>query len=169
MSNLSVISKVYFPRLVVPLAAACVGVVDFCIAFSVLVVLMIAYGIAPTVMAFTLPLYMRLALASALSIGLWLAAIAVKFRDVGYGIGYLLQVVFFLCPVFYPAKLAAPWDKIYRLNPMANVVEGFRWALTGVGSPHLDMTLISAAIVAVLLVSGLYVFRRVERTIVDWV
>lgn len=170
VSNLGVISKVYFPRLLVPLAAACAGVVDFAVAFFVLIVLMLVYGLTPTVAVLTLPLFVLLAVGAALAIGLWLAALAVKFRDVGYGVNYVVQALFFLCPVFYSAKIIPErYRWVYRLNPMTNVIEGFRWALFGRGIAPDMMAWISVALVAAFLVSGAYVFRRTERTVVDYI
>ena len=170
VTNLPVITKVYFPRLLVPLSAAFVGAVDFCIALLVLLALMLAYGVAPGPMIAVLPLYLVLTLATALAVGLWLAAVAVKFRDVNYGIGYILLLWMFASPVFYPARLVSPpWRHLYELNPMVHVIEGFRWAIFGSGQAPSPMLAVSAGLVLVFLVAGAWVFRRTDRAIVDYV
>jgi len=170
VANLNVITKVYFPRLLVPMASVFVGLFDLCISIGILLGIMAVYGYAPTTGALLLPMYVLLALATALAIGLWLAVLAVKFRDVRYGITLGLQIWMFLTPVIYPVSLVPEaWQTLYRLNPMAGVVEGFRWALLGTGHPPDWVLAASAGIVLLLVVSGAYLFRRTERTIVDHV
>jgi len=126
------ITKVYFPRLVIPIAAILPGLVDFAIAFVVFLGMMAYYGIAPTWAALTLPLFLLLALATALAAGLWLSALNVQYRDVRYTLTFLVQFWLFVTPIAYPSSLVPEkWRLLYGLNPMAGVVEGFRWALLG--------------------------------------
>jgi lipopolysaccharide transport system permease protein len=168
VTNMGVISKVYFPRLVVPVSNACAGLVDFFMSFLILVGMMLFYGYMPGTKMLLLPLYLALAVTSALAVGLWLATLAVKFRDVAYGVEHMLQVVMYLTPVVYPASMVPEkWRTLYLLNPMAQVVEGFRWAMLGAGQPPDMVTLAVCGIVLVLLASGAQVFCRTERTIVD--
>jgi len=183
VSNMNLISKVYFPRLIIPLSAALGGLIDFCFSLVVLVGMMLAFGYTPQITIILLPFYLALALATALAIGLWLAALAVKFRDVSFGINYFIQLLLYACPVIYPmSSIPARWATIYKLNPMAHVVEGCRWAIFGavrvgesegtaatqiVGHPPEPMLAVAAALVFLALISGAYHFRRTERTIVD--
>lgn len=168
VSSASLITKVYFPRLVIPIAATGAGLVDFAIAFVILVGMMLFYRIVPTAAVITLPAFMLLSTATALSMGLWLSALNVRYRDVGYVIPFLVQVWLFASPVAYPTTLLPErWRALYGLNPMAGVVEGFRWALLGTeGVPGL-MLVISALVVMLVLVSGLFYFRRMEKTFAD--
>ena len=164
----NVISKVYFPRLTVPVAAVLAPAVDFLLAFVVLLALLIVYGIVPGIGILALPLYTLLALLAALSIGIWLSALNVKYRDVGYVVPFLLQIWLFVTPVAYSSSIVPEeWRALYGLNPMAGVIDGFRWALFTEGSPPITTTLTSAAVVAVLLVSGLVHFRRTESQFAD--
>ncbi len=164
----NLITKIYFPRLVIPIAAVLGGLPDFAISFAVLLVLMAIYGIAPTLAILTIPLFILLAVATALAAGLWLSALNVKYRDVRYTIPFLAQFWLFLTPVAYPSSLVpARWRVLFGLNPMAGVVEGFRWALLGEKEAPGPMVIVSVAIVAVLLVTGLYYFRRLEATFAD--
>ena len=168
VGNQNLITRVYFPRLVIPLAAVLSGVVDFAVAFVVLLGMMVYYGIVPTSAAATLPLFLFLVLATALGVGLWLSALNVQYRDVRYTIPFLTQIWLFASPVAYPAKLVPEtWRAVYSLNPMAGVVEGFRWALLGTASPPGPLLAVSVAAVLALLVSGLYYFRRMEKTFAD--
>jgi lipopolysaccharide transport system permease protein len=166
--NLNLISKVYFPRLVMPISTAATGLLDFAIAFIVLAGMMVGYRVAPQAAAAFLPLYLLLALAAALAVGLWLAAVAVRFRDVAYGVTYLMQIWMF-ATVLYPGDHvpAGIWRTLYRLNPMQTVVEGFRWGLFGRGHGPDLIQGISVLLVILFLVSGGYVFRRTERSVVD--
>jgi lipopolysaccharide transport system permease protein len=170
VGSANLIRKVYFPRLVIPVSAAAGGVVDFLLSFGVLVAMMAAYGVAPTVrMAWVAPLA-GLALVSALGAGLWLAALNVQFRDVRYVVPFLAQFWMFCTPVVYSSsRLPEPWKTVYGLNPMAGVVEGFRWALLGSGPAPGPMVAASAAAAALMLVSGAFYFRRVERKFADLV
>jgi len=164
----NLITKVYFPRLVIPVAAVLGGLVDFGVSFVVLLLLMIGYGITPTIAVLTIPLFIVLAIATALAVGLWLAALNVKYRDVRYTIPFLTQFWLFLTPVAYSSSLVpAKWRAIYGLNPMAGVVEGFRWALLGRKEAPGLMLAVSVIIVAALLTGGLYYFRRTEASFAD--
>ena len=168
VSNQNLITKVYFPRLVIPIAAVLAGLVDFAIAFVVLLGLMLYYGIVPTAAVALLPLFMVLAVTTALAVGLWLSALNVKFRDVRYTIPFLTQFWMFATPVAYPSSLVPePWRALYGLNPMAGVVEGFRWALLGKAQGPGPLLAVSVAAVVVLLVGGLMYFRRTESTFAD--
>jgi lipopolysaccharide transport system permease protein len=162
------ISKVYFPRLIVPLSTVIVGVVDFIFAFGVLLGLMAYYGTWPPLTALLLPAFMLLAIATAFAAGLWLSMLNVQYRDVQYTIPFLTQIWFFLTPVAYSSVLIPPrYDILYHLNPMTTVVEGFRWALLGVPPEFGIPTIASAFAVVALLVGGLFYFRRAEKTFVD--
>jgi len=168
VANERLVSKIYFPRLVIPIAAVLAGLVDFAIAFSVLIVLMMQYGIAPTWTIFTLPAFVLLAILTALAVGLWLSALNVQYRDVRYTVGFLTQIWLFLSPVAYPSSLVpARWRPLYGLNPMAGVVEGFRWALVGKTPAPGAMLAVSVMMVLFLLVGGLFYFRRMENSFAD--
>jgi lipopolysaccharide transport system permease protein len=162
------ITKVYFPRLIIPIAPLFVGLVDFGIAFVVLLGLMLWYGIAPGVAILTVPLFLLLAVLSALAVGMWLSALNVEYRDVRYTIPFLTQLWLFATPVAYPSSLLPePWRSLYGLNPMAGVVEGFRWALLGRTSAPGPLIAVSVAAVLVLLAGGLWYFTRMEQTFAD--
>jgi lipopolysaccharide transport system permease protein len=168
VANERLITKVYFPRLVIPLAAVLTGLVDFAIAFLVLLGLMGYYRIFPGMAIVTLPLFLLLAVSTALGVGLWLSALSVQYRDVRYTIAFLTQLWLFATPVAYPASLVpGRWRAIFGLNPMVGVVEGFRWALLGTGQAPGSMLAVSATVVAVTLIGGLYYFRRMEKTFAD--
>ena len=168
VGNQNLITKVYFPRLVIPISATLTGLVDFAISFCVLLGLLNYYHITPTKAVVWLPAFLLLALGTALSVGLWLSALNVRFRDVRYTIPFLAQFWMFATPVAYPSTLVPePWRKWYGLNPMAGVVEGFRWALLG-KSPGPGLMLgVSLAAVVLLLTGGLIYFRRTESTFAD--
>lgn len=166
----NLITKVYFPRLVIPIAAVLAGLVDFAIAFVVLLGLMSYYGIVPTMAVVFLPAFVALAVVTALAVGLWLSALNVNYRDVRYTVPFITQIWLFLTPVAYPSSLVPErWRALLGLNPMAGVVEGFRWALLGHEHAPGPMLAVSAAAVAIILVSGLIYFRRTESTIADFV
>jgi lipopolysaccharide transport system permease protein len=168
VANQQLITKVYFPRLVIPISATLSGLVDFIVAFIVLVGMMFYYKIVPTAAVFTLPLFLLLAIATALAVGLWLSALNVKYRDVRYTIPFLTQFWLFATPIAYSSSLVPKWVRpFYGLNPMAGVVEGFRWALLGKKEGPGPLVLVSALAVAVLLVGGLVYFRRMEKTFAD--
>jgi lipopolysaccharide transport system permease protein len=166
--NSNLITKVYFPRLVIPISAVAAGLVDFVISFVVLLGLMLYYKITLTWMIFTIPLFVLLAVLTALAVSLWLAALNVQYRDVQYMIPFLIQAWMYASPVAYSAGLipTGPWRIVYGLNPLAGVIQGFRWALLG-GNPPNELMVISVVMVLLLLVSGLYYFRRMERTFAD--
>jgi len=164
----NLIKKVYFPRLVVPVASVLAGLVDFAISFVVLIGLMAYYGIRPTPAVALLPLFILLAVASALSVGLWLSALNVQFRDVRYTIPFLTQFWMFVTPVVYPSSLVPEkWRSLFGLNPMAGVVEGFRWALLGKSTSPGPLLWVSIAAVLALLIGGLIYFRRMESIFAD--
>lgn len=163
-----VITKVYFPRLIFPLASVIAGLVDFAIAFVVLLGMMIYYGIVPGRAMVTLPLFVVLAVAAALSVGLWLSALNVKYRDVRYTIPFLTQLWLFVTPVAYSSSLVPPgWKMLYGLNPMVGVVDGFRWALLGKSPPPGSMLIVSIVATLLLLAGGLLYFRRMEKDFPD--
>ncbi len=168
VSNQQLITKVYFPRLVMPISAVLSGLVDFGIAFVVLLGMMVYYGIVPSAAVLTLPVFLVLAVATALAIGLWLSALNVQYRDVRHTIPFLTQFWFFATPIAYASSLVPErWRAVYGLNPMAGVVEGFRWALLGkVGAPG-ALIVVSALVVAILLVGGVVYFRHMEQTFAD--
>ena len=164
------ITKIYFPRMILPLSSVLAGVVDFLIAFAVLLGMMVFYRIYPTSQVWTLPLFLLLTLVTAVGVGLWLSALNVMYRDVGYILPFLTQVWLFLTPIAYPTSIVPPqWQALYAVNPMTGVVEGFRWALLGTGQPPGMMTGVSALVAVVLLVSGMFYFRRMERRFADMV
>lgn len=168
VNNRDLITKVYFPRLIIPTSSIVAGLVDFCLAFLVLIGMMFYYGMVPTSAIITLPLFTLLAVATALAVSLWLSALNVQYRDVRYTIPFLTQFWLFMTPIAYPSSLVPEkWRFIYGLNPMAGVVEGFRWALLGKSSDTGQLVSVSVIIVIVLLVGGLIYFRRMERTFAD--
>ena len=168
VANEHLITKVYFPRLVVPIAAVLGGVVDFAVAFVILLLMMLYYGIVPTWAIVTLPGFILLAIMTALGVGLWLSALNVQYRDVRYTIGFLIQFWLFATPVAYPSSIVPErWRPLYGLNPMAGVVEGFRWALLGKSEPPGALLAVSVAVVILILVGGLYYFRRMEQEFAD--
>jgi len=165
-----VITKVYFPRIILPLAAVLSGLVDFGIAFIILIGMMLFYGILPTLAVLWLPFLMLLAVATAFGIGLWLSALNAIYRDVRYAVPFLIQFWMFASPVAYPSSLVPErWQWLYGLNPMAGVIEGFRWALTGQGQPPQSLFAVSVLAVFLVLLGGLIYFRRMEGTIADLV
>ena len=165
-SNL--IKKIYFPRLAIPIGTVCAGMIDFGLAFSVLLVLEFSYHIHPTRNILWLPLFVLLALVTALGVGLWLSAFNVKYRDVKYVVPFFTQVWMFMTPIAYPSSLlSGKWRMVYSLNPMAGVVEAFRWALLGSKTAPGAMIAISSAAAISLLVGGAYYFRRMEKTFAD--
>ena len=167
VANERLITKVYFPRLVVPMSAVLGGLVDFAVAFVILLVMMFYYGIVPTWAIVALPAFILLAIMTALGVGLWLSALNVKYRDVRYTINFLIQFWLFATPVAYPSSLVPErWRALYGLNPMAGVVDGFRWALLGKQPPG-AMLAVSVGVVVAILIGGLYYFRRMEQEFAD--
>jgi lipopolysaccharide transport system permease protein len=168
VSNQHVITKVFFPRLVLPLAAMCSPLVDFCIGLIVMIVLTLSFGIRPSAAVLLLPALIVLAMFTALSVGLWTSALNALYRDVSSVIPFAVQFWMLASPVAYPSSLVPRrWRALYGLNPMAGVIDGFRWALTGHGQPPGPMILVSATMVVILLVGGLIFFQRMEGTIAD--
>jgi len=168
VENQHVITKVYFPRLILPLSAVVSGLVDFAISFVVLVFVTLGFRIIPGTAVLWLPVFLVLAVATALGVGLWLSALNALYRDVRYITGFLIQFWMLASPVVYPSSMVPQrWRWLYGLNPMSGVIEGFRWALTGHGQPPGLLQLVSAVMVMVLLASGLIFFQRMESTIVD--
>jgi lipopolysaccharide transport system permease protein len=168
VGSANLITKVYFPRLVVPLSATIAGLLDFAIAFVLLIAMMIFYGIMPTSAMWALPVFLLLAVATALGVGLWLSALNVQYRDFRYTIPFLTQFWLFASPVAYPSSLVPEqWRVLYGLNPMAGVIEGFRWALLSTGSGPGPKLAVSMLVTIVFLISGAYYFRRMEKTFAD--
>ena len=165
--NERLITKIYFPRLVIPLASVLAGLVDFSIALPLVAGMMLWYHRTPSWVVLTLPFFMILALATALGVGLWLAALNVQYRDVRYTLAFIVQFWLFASPVAYSATLVpVRWRLWYGLNPMAGVIQGFRWALLGAPAPG-AMLAVSTVVVMMVLIGGLYYFRRMERTFAD--
>jgi len=163
-----VITKVYFPRLVLPLAAVLSGLLDFAVSFVVFLAMMLYYRIAPGAAILMLPAFVLLAVLTALGVGLWLSALNAIYRDVRYVLPFLVQFWMFASPVAYPSSLVPErWRWLYGLNPMAGVIEGFRWALTGHGEPPNLMLAASTAAVLLVLGGGLVYFRAMESTVAD--
>ena len=170
VSNRAMLTKIYFPRMVIPLASVFSSLADFLIAFVVMLGLMFYYQIAPTSNIWTLPLFLLLAVITALGVGLWLSAMNVLYRDIGYMIPYITQLWFYLTPIVYSAsEVPEEWQFFYALNPMVGVVEGFRWALLGTSDAPSPMIGVSAVIALIVFISGMYYFRRMERTFADMV
>jgi len=168
VANERLVTKVYFPRLVVPLSAVTASLVDCVVALLVLIPILAYYRIAPTMAILTLPLFILLAVLIALGAGLWLSALNVQYRDVRYTVGFLVQLCFFVSPVAYSSSVVPErWRAWYALNPMVGVIEGFRWSVLGGGEAPGHLLLVSVAATAVILVSGLYYFRRMEDSFAD--
>ena len=164
----NMLKKIYFPRLALPIATVLAGVVDFVLAFVVLLGIMLYYGLVPTVNIIWLPFFALLALITSIGVSLWLAAMNVQFRDVRYTIPFLTQAWLFVTPIAYPSSLLPePWRTVYGLNPMAGVVEGFRWALLGTDTAPGLMMIVSSVVALILLVSGAFYFRRMEQNFAD--
>jgi lipopolysaccharide transport system permease protein len=167
ITNANIMTKVYFPRLIMPLSGILSPLVDFVFSFSILIVMMAWFGFIPTLNIVFLPLFILLALATSLGIGLWLSALNVQYRDFQYTIPFLIQLGLFASPVVYPASLVPESVRfLYGLNPMAGVIEGFRWALLGTAMPG-AMILVSVGMVVILLVSGAFYFRKMEQYYAD--
>src|ERR1700682_4683807 len=168
VENQRVVTKVFFPRVILPLSAVLSGLLDLGISFLMFIVLMLYYRIHFAWTILLLPLFLLLAVATALGVGLWLSALNALYRDVRYVTPFLVQFWMLASPVAYPSSLVpARWRWLYGLNPMSGVIEGFRWALTGHGQPLGVLQLVSAGIVVVLLAGGLIFFQRMEGTVAD--
>ena len=168
-SNTNMVTKVYFPKLILPMASVLAGLVDFAIAFVILFGLMFYYHVTPSWTAlWAVPVFLLLSVITALGVALWLSAINVQYRDVGYALPFITQFWMFLTPVAYSSSvISEKWQIVYALNPMAGVVNGFRWALLGSGNPPDILVAISAGIALVVLFTGLIYFRNMERTFAD--
>jgi lipopolysaccharide transport system permease protein len=168
-ANHNMVTKVYFPRLVLPLASVLAGLVDFAIAFLILIAMMVYYRTVPSWTAlWAVPAFLLLAIVTALGVALWLSAINVQYRDVNYALPFLTQFWLFITPVAYSSKVISDkWQLIYSLNPMAGVVNGFRWALLGSGTGPGPELAVSAGIALLILFGGLFYFRSMERTFAD--
>ena len=168
VGNSHLITKVYFPRLIIPLSSVLSGLVDFSIAFTILLAMMFYYQIIPTLAALLLPFLILMAMATALGVGLWFSALNVLYRDIRYAISFLVQFWFFATPVVYPSNLVpGKWRVLYSLNPMAGVVEGFREALLGKGQLDCPMFMVSIAVVVFLVITGTFYFQRMEKGFAD--
>lgn len=169
--NSNLLTKIYFPRLIIPFSSVAAGLVDFFFSFVILVGLMLFYGVPFTLRLLWLPVLLLLALLAALAVGLWLSALNVQYRDVQHMVPFLLTAWMYASPVVYPLdaiNVSQFWRMMYALNPMVGVIQGFRWSLFGTNPPDMVM-LVSAAVVLVLFVSGLFYFRRMERTFADMI
>jgi lipopolysaccharide transport system permease protein len=167
VANANIMTKVYFPRLVMPISGILSPLVDFVVSISILVVMMIYYGFVPTINVVFLPLFILLALATSLGVGLWLSTLNVKYRDFQYTVPFIIQLWMYASPVVYPASMIPESIRfLYGLNPMVGVIEGFRWALLGSPMPG-SIILVSVCMVAVLLISGMFYFRRMEQYYAD--
>lgn len=168
VGSANLIKKVYFPRLLIPLATVCSGVVDFLLAFAVLIVMMFYFGVVPTLNILWLPLFLLLALITSLGVGLWLSALNVEYRDVRFVVPFITQFWMFATPIVYPSSLLSePWRTLYGINPMVGVVESFRWALLGTDSAPGPIIAVSSLTALALLIGGAYYFRRMEKTFAD--
>jgi len=168
VADAQLVSKIFFPRLLLPIAGTISGVIDFFISLGLFLGLMVWYGFVVTWWLLTLPLFLMLALLTALAVGLWVSALNVRYRDVTYTIPFLIQVWMFASPVIYPVSMIPEkYRSLYSLNPMAGVIEGFRWALLGKANPDFSVMAVSVVVVIGVLAGGLVFFRRMERTFAD--
>ncbi len=175
LTGANMIKKIYFPRIVMPTASALAGIVDFILAFAVLLIMMLVFGFLPTLKIVWIPVYLFIALMTSLGVGLWLSAMNVQFRDIRYTVPFLERMWYFITPIVYPSDLIL--DKlpenlqglmvVYYLNPMVSVVNGFRWALLGTDTNPGSMILVSTSAAFLLLLSGSFYFRRLEKTFAD--
>ncbi len=164
------ITKVYFPRLVVPISSVISGIVDFVLAFLVLLGMIFYFGVFPTFNVIWLPFLLALAFVTALGVGMWFSALNVEFRDVRYVVPFLTQFWMFATPIVYPSSLLSePWRTLYGLNPMVGVVEGFRWALLGAETAPGPMIIVSSLAAVIILIGGAFYFRKMEKTFADLV
>jgi lipopolysaccharide transport system permease protein len=166
--NIDMLKKIYFPRIIVPIATVFAGVVDFVLAFLMLIIIMGIYTTAPTINVIWLPFFLLLAIITSMGVSLWLSAMNVQFRDIRYTIPFLTQAWFFSTPIAYSSSLLSePWRTIYGINPMVGVVEGFRWALLGTDTAPGPIIIVSTLVSFAILASGAFYFRRMERTFAD--
>ncbi len=168
VNDANLIRKIYFPRLIIPLAAVVTPLADFCLSFLILLGMMLWFHVIPTWGMMALPLFLLMALLTALSAGLWLSALNVRYRDIRYTIPFLTQLWMYASPIAYPVSLIPEkWRLLYSLNPLAGVVEGFRWALLGKESPDFSIMAVSAVVVLVVLLGGLVYFKKMAQTFPD--
>ena len=168
VNSAQLIQKVYFPRLALPIATVFSGIIDFLLAFLVLLAMMLYYGLVPTINALWIPAFVFLALVTSLGVSLWLSAMNVRFRDIRYTVPFLTQFWMFSTPIAYPSSLLSePWRTLYGLNPMVGVVEGFRWGLLGTDTAPGTIIIVSSLMALAILVGGTFYFRRVERIFAD--
>jgi lipopolysaccharide transport system permease protein len=168
VASSNLIKKVYFPRLIIPIATVLAGVVDFALAFVILLLMMAFYGITPTINVLWLPVFLAMTIFASLAVSLWLSALNVEYRDIRYVVPFLTQIWLFATPIAYSSTLLSePWRTLYGLNPMVGVVEGFRWALLGTNTQPGMMAVASAVTALFLLISGAFYFRRMEKTFAD--
>ena len=168
VGSANLIKKIYFPRFIAPISRVASGIIDFVLAFVVLLGMMVFYRMTPTANVVWLPLLLMLALVTALGVGLWLSALNVEFRDVRYIVPFLIQFWLFATPIAYPSSLLPePWRTVYGINPMVGVVEGFRWALLGTNTAPGPIIVVSSLVAIIVLVSGAFYFRRMEKTFAD--
>ena len=166
--NANLITKVYFPRLLVPLSAALAPIVDFIVSFLILLGMLAWYGIPPTLGILALPFFLALTLVTAISVNLWLAPINVKYRDVAHTLPFLSQIWMYASPVVYPlSMIPEKWQFLYSINPMVGVIEGFRWALLGKQSPNFMAMVMSILVVMALFLGGILYFKKMEQTFAD--
>jgi len=168
VGSAQLISKIYFPRLIIPLSAVLANLVDFAVSVLVLAALMAYYGYVPPLAAVTLPLFVLLTIVTAVGVGLWFGALNVRYRDIGYIIPFLLQVWMFASPIAYSSTLIShSYAWVYSLNPIATVADGFRWSLLGTAPPQLTNVVSSVSVAVVVAVTGAFYFRRLEKTFAD--
>lgn len=173
IANQGMVKKIYFPRLIIPLSKAVVGLIDFGITILILIFLMIYYGVMPSSNVWLAPVFVLIGMIAALGVGIWLSALTVRFRDFQHVVPFIVQIGLYVTPIAYPAEFATQqlpkWAaSIYYLNPMAGVVQGFRWSLFGGEAPG-DLFWISLVMVLVLFISSLFYFRKVEDEMADYV
>jgi len=171
VSDKNLITKIYFPRLTIPLSAVGASLFDFAISFVILIGMMVFYGIKPTWALLTFPLFILMALVTAVAVGLWFAAVNVQYRDVQYALPFIIQAWMYASPVAYSTELIPQgiWRIVYGLNPMAGVIDGFRWALLGTQFPDLPLFLVSILVTVILLITGLMYFKKMEEYFADLV
>ncbi len=171
--NQNMVKKIYFPRLIIPLSKAVVGLIDFSISLLIMIVLMFWYGVAPQATVWLAPVFIFIGMLAALGVGIWLSALTVRYRDFQHVVPFMVQIGLYITPIAYPASFAKnqlpEWaSTLYFLNPMAGVVEGFRWSLFG-GDPPGNLIYVSFGMVVLIFISALFYFRKVEDEMADYV
>jgi lipopolysaccharide transport system permease protein len=173
IASQSIVKKIYFPRLIIPLSKAIVGFIDFGISLLIMVVLMIYFGITPSSNIWFAPLFIIMGIVAALGVGIWLSALTVRYRDFQHVVPFMVQIGLYITPIAYPAEFAVKqlpeWAAtIYYLNPMAGVVQGFRWSMFGSEAPG-DLIYVSIGIIILIFISGMAYFSKVEDEMADYV